>query len=113
MQSMLPQLVCACTVSIVGAALDAHVRSAKERGWGHPVQLPRAGSDDGARPLLQVRQADTAPQQSIDAPCAAPLQHQTLPMRLPLQFDLLRRSGPCWHESHTDTKRGFPPDLLQ
>ena len=57
LQSMLPQLVCACTVSIIGAALDAHVRSAKDRGWGHPVQLPTAGSDDESRAPLQVQRA--------------------------------------------------------
>ena len=57
LQSMLPQLVCACTVSIIGAALDAHVRSAKDRGWGHPVHLPTAGSDDESRAPLQVQRA--------------------------------------------------------
>ena len=53
-QDLLPQLVCACTVSVIGAALDAHVRSAKERGWGHPVQLPRVSDADAMRPPLQV-----------------------------------------------------------
>ena len=89
MQGMLPQLVCACTVSIIAAALDAHVRSAKERGWGHPVQLPRAGPDDGVRPSLQVHQADTPPQQSAHLPFAAPVQLQRLHMRPSLQLGMM------------------------
>ena len=72
---MLPQLVCACTVSIIGAALDAHVRSAKDRGWGHPVQFPTAGSDDEIRPPLQVRQATYLLASNTAYPIhAAPLQ---------------------------------------
>ena len=41
-------------VSIIGAALDQHVRCAKERGWGHPVQLPRAADPATPRHPLQA-----------------------------------------------------------
>lgn len=46
--------MCACTVSIIGAALDQHVRCATERGWGHPVQLPREIDPATPRQPLQA-----------------------------------------------------------
>lgn len=53
-QEMLPELVCASVVSTIGAALDAHVRQARERGWAQPQQLLRI-TDKGPRQPLQVR----------------------------------------------------------
>ncbi|EIE20036.1 hypothetical protein COCSUDRAFT_58259 [Coccomyxa subellipsoidea C-169] len=51
--AMLPELVCASVVSTIGAALDAHVRQARERQWAQPQQLPRV-HDDAPRPAMQV-----------------------------------------------------------
>ena len=42
--------MCASTVSVVGAALEAHVRQARELGWAHPVQLPRPAMGEGSEP---------------------------------------------------------------
>ncbi|BDA51431.1 probable DNA mismatch repair protein MutS at C-terminar half [Coccomyxa sp. Obi] len=50
----LPELVCASVVSTIGAALDAHVRQAHERGWAQPRQLLRAQLNE-PRPALQVQ----------------------------------------------------------
>ena len=56
-QEWLPQLVCASLVSIIGAALEAHVRQACEQGWGLPQQLPRTLHHE-PRPPMQVRHGD-------------------------------------------------------
>ncbi|CAL8466240.1 g5776 [Coccomyxa elongata] len=50
----LPELVCASVVSTIGAALDAHVRQAREQGWTQPRQLPRGCSNEPS-PALQVQ----------------------------------------------------------
>ena len=41
--------MCASTLSVIGAALEAHVRQAHELGWAHPVQLPRP-TPGGSKP---------------------------------------------------------------
>jgi hypothetical protein len=56
-KARLPELVCASTVSVIGAALEAHVRQARELGWAHPLQLPRTDPGDPCqpRPALEAR----------------------------------------------------------
>lgn len=55
-QGRLPELVCASMVSVIGAALEAHVRQARELGWAQPRQLPRSEPGvGGPRPPLVVR----------------------------------------------------------
>ena len=59
LQERLPELVCASTVSVIGVALEAHVRQARELGWAQPQLQPAPGAghaqERSTRPPLEAR----------------------------------------------------------